>query len=40
MQTKQRGKVLMNQKANSVADLAAVLLQAEKGPERGGGVGC
>ncbi|KAL2052119.1 hypothetical protein ABVK25_007561 [Lepraria finkii] len=32
MQTKQRGKVLMNQKANSVADLAAVLLQAEKGP--------
>ena len=28
----QRGKVLMNQKANSVADIAAVLLQQEKGP--------
>lgn len=30
--TKKRGKVLMNQKANSVADLAAVLLQQERGP--------
>lgn len=30
--TKKRGKVLMDQKANSVADLAAVLLQQEKGP--------
>ena len=30
--TKQRGKVLMNQKANSIADLAAVLLQQEAGP--------
>ena len=33
MPTKQRGKVLMNQKANTVADLAAVLLQFERGPE-------
>ncbi|KAL2048295.1 hypothetical protein N7G274_000206 [Stereocaulon virgatum] len=32
MDTKARGKALMDQKANSVADLAAVLLQAEKGP--------
>ena len=32
METKARGKALMDQKANSVADLAAVLLQAEKGP--------
>ena len=32
MKTKQRGKVLMDQKANSVADLAAVLLQDEEGP--------
>lgn len=32
MSTKQRGKVLMNQKANSVADLAAVLLQQEREP--------
>ena len=32
MERKERGKVLMNQKANSVADLAAVLLQQEKGP--------
>ena len=30
--TKKRGKVIMNQKANSVADLAAVLWQQEKGP--------
>lgn len=30
--TKKRGKVLMNQKANSVADLAAVLLQQERPP--------
>lgn len=30
--TKKRGKVLMDQKANSVADLAAVLLQQEEGP--------
>ncbi|MCJ1454500.1 hypothetical protein MMC28_004853 [Mycoblastus sanguinarius] len=30
---KKRGKALMNQKANSVADLAAVLLQQERGPE-------
>lgn len=30
--TKNRGKVLMDQKANSVADLAAVLLQQEQGP--------
>lgn len=30
--TKKRGKVLMNQKANSVADLAAVLLQQERAP--------
>lgn len=29
---KKRGKVLMNQKANSVADLAAVLWQQERGP--------
>lgn len=29
---KKRGKVLMNQKANSVADLAAVLLQQERPP--------
>lgn len=28
--TKKRGRVLMNQKANSVADLAAVLLQQER----------
>lgn len=32
MSTKKRGKVLMNQKANSVADMAAVLLMQEKGP--------
>lgn len=32
MKIKQRGKVLMDQKANSVADLAAVLLQDEVGP--------
>ena len=32
MKTRQRGKVLMDQKANSVADLAAVLLQDEQGP--------
>ncbi|KAL8788228.1 MAG: hypothetical protein Q9195_007397 [Heterodermia aff. obscurata] len=32
MDTKERGAVLMDQKANSVADLAAVLLQDEKGP--------
>ena len=32
MKTKDRGKVLMNQKANSVADLAAVLLQDAEGP--------
>ena len=32
---KDRGKVLMNQKANSVADLAAVLLQQERGPSTG-----
>ncbi|KAL9101400.1 MAG: hypothetical protein Q9163_003335 [Psora crenata] len=32
--TKQRGKVLMNQKANSIADLAAVLLQQEEGPSK------
>lgn len=32
MGTKKRGKVLMNQKANSVADLAAVLLLQEQGP--------
>lgn len=30
--TKMRGRVLMNQKANSVADLAAVLWQQEIGP--------
>lgn len=30
--TKKRGKVLMNQKANSIADLAAVLLQQERAP--------
>lgn len=30
--TKKRGQVLMNQKANSVADLAAVLLQQERPP--------
>lgn len=29
---KRRGRVLMNQKANSIADLAAVLLQQEQGP--------
>ena len=29
---KKRGKVLMNQKANSIADLAAVLWQQEQGP--------
>ena len=34
MGKKQRGKVLMNQKANSVADLAAVLLQQEKEPSQ------
>ena len=33
MTTKERGKVLMNQKANSIADLAAVLLQQEAGPD-------
>ena len=32
MSTKERGAVLMDQKANTVADLAAVLLQKEKGP--------
>ena len=32
MGTKKRGKVLMDQKANTVADLAAVLLQQERGP--------
>lgn len=31
--TKKRGRVLMDQKANSVADLAAVLLIQEKGPD-------
>ena len=31
---KSRGKVLMDQKANSVADLAAVLLLQEKGPSQ------
>ena len=30
--TKKRGRILMNQKANSIADLAAVLLQQERGP--------
>lgn len=30
--TKKRGKVLMNQKANTVADLAAVLLQQDRAP--------
>ena len=30
--TKKRGKVLMNQKANSVADMAAVLQQQERQP--------
>lgn len=29
---KKRGRILMNQKANSVADLAAVLWQQERGP--------
>ena len=33
MPTKQRGKVLMNQKSNTVADLAAVLLQFDQGPD-------
>ena len=33
MPTKQRGKVLMNQKANTVADLAAVLIQLERDPD-------
>lgn len=32
MSTKERGRVLMDQKANSIADLAAVLLQQEAGP--------
>lgn len=32
MGTKKRGKVLMNQKANTVADLAAVLLQQDRAP--------
>ncbi|KAL6721731.1 hypothetical protein ACLMJK_000836 [Lecanora helva] len=32
---KKRGRELMNQKANSIADLAAVLLQQEKGPSEG-----
>ena len=32
MSTKERGRVLMDQKANSVADLAAVLLEQESGP--------
>ena len=32
MPKKDRGKFLMNQKANTVADIAAVLLQQEKGP--------
>ena len=32
MPKKRRGKVLMNQKANSIADLAAVLQLQEKGP--------
>ena len=31
---KKRGKALMNQKANSVADIAAVLLEQEKGPSQ------
>lgn len=30
---KKRGRILMNQKANSIADLAAVLLQLEEGVE-------
>lgn len=30
--TQKRGRVLMNQKANSIADLASVLLQQERGP--------
>ncbi|MCJ1338895.1 hypothetical protein MMC09_004184 [Bachmanniomyces sp. S44760] len=30
--TKKRGKILMNQKANSIADIAAVLLQQERPP--------
>lgn len=34
MTRKKRAKVLMDQKANSVADLAAVLFQQEKGPSR------
>ena len=32
MTTKERGRVLMDQKANTVADLAAVLHQDEEGP--------
>lgn len=31
---KQRGRILMNQKANSIADLAAVLLQLSAGPNQ------
>lgn len=34
MTTKRRGKVLMDQKANSIADLAAVLLQQQDGPSQ------
>lgn len=34
MSTKERGRVLMDQKANSVADLAAVLLEQESGPDQ------
>lgn len=34
MSTKERGRVLMDQKANSVADLAAVLLEQESGPSQ------
>ena len=32
LSTKKRGKVLMNQKANTVADLAAVLIQQDRAP--------
>ena len=32
--TLKRGRILMNQKANSIADLAAVLLQQERGPSK------
>lgn len=37
MSTKSRGRVLMDQKANSVADLAAVLLQQERPVEETSG---